>query len=59
MHQTKKGNDWHFGMKAHIGADIELGLTHSLVTTPANESDVAQVADLLHGQEKVVQGDGG
>jgi IS5 family transposase len=59
MHQTKKGNDWHFGMKAHIGADVESGLTHSLVTTPANESDVAQVADLLHGQEKVVHGDGG
>jgi IS5 family transposase len=59
MHQTKKGNDWHFGMKAHIGADVESGLTHSLVTTPANESDVAQIADPLHGREKVVHGDGG
>jgi IS5 family transposase len=59
MHQTKKGNDWFFGMKSHIGADVDSGLVHSVVTTAANESDVAQVADLLHGHETVVYGDGG
>jgi IS5 family transposase len=59
MHQTKKGNDWHFGMKAHIGADADSGLVHTVVTTPANESDVAQVDQLLHGKEKVVHGDAG
>ncbi len=41
MHQTKKGNLWNFGMKAHIGVDAESGLTHSLVTTPANTADVS------------------
>jgi IS5 family transposase len=59
MHQTKKGKDWYFGMKAHIGVDVDSGLTHTVVTTPANESDVAQVAELLHGAESVVHGDGG
>ena len=44
MHQTKKGNQWHFGMKAHIGVDAETGLAHSLETTPANGSDVANGA---------------
>lgn len=42
MHQTKKGNQWHFGMKAHIGVDAESGITHTLVTTPANTADVTQ-----------------
>jgi IS5 family transposase len=59
MHQTKKGNDWSFGMKSHIGADVDSGLVHSVVVTAANESDVAQVAELLHGKETVVYGDGG
>ena len=59
MHQTKKGNQWHFGMKAHIGADVDSGLVHSLATTPANEADVEQVEDLLHGKEKVAYGDSG
>ena len=59
MHQTKKGNQWHFGMKAHIGVDVDSGLVHTVTTTPANESDVAQVADLLHGKEEVVHGDAG
>lgn len=40
MHQTKKGNQWHFGMKAHIGVDAKIGLIHNLVTTPANEHDL-------------------
>jgi IS5 family transposase len=59
MRQTKKGNNYFFGMKAHIGVDVDSGLTHTVVTTPANESDVAQVAELLHGQEKTVHGDAG
>jgi IS5 family transposase len=59
MHQTKKGNNWHFGMKAHIGADVDSGLTHTVVTTAANEADVAQVAYLLHGKEQTVHGDAG
>ncbi len=59
MHQTKKGNQWHFGMKAHIGVDVDSGLVHTVTTTPANESDVAQVADLLHGKEEVVHADAG
>ena len=59
MHQTKKGNQWHFGMKAHIGVDAESGLTHSLETTPANESDEATVHAVLHGGEEEVWGDAG
>jgi IS5 family transposase len=59
MHQTKKGDDWHFGMKAHIGADPESGLVHSLHTTPANESDVAHAHELLHGEEAHVHVDAG
>ena len=59
MHQTKKGNEWHFGMKAHIGADVDSGLVHTVVTTPANESDVAQIDDLLHGKEETIHGDAG
>jgi IS5 family transposase len=59
MHQTKKGNQWYFGMKAHIGADVESGLVHTVVTTAANASDVSQIEDLLHGKETVVYGDAG
>jgi IS5 family transposase len=59
MHQTKKGQQWHFGMKAHIGVDADSGLVHTVTTTPANEADVEQVAELLHGKEKVVHGDSG
>jgi len=59
MHQTKKGNQWHFGMKAHIGVDADSGLVHTVTTTPANEADVEQVADLLHGKEKQVWADSG
>jgi IS5 family transposase len=59
MHQTKKGNQWHFGMKAHIGADADSGLVHSLHTTPANESDVAHAHELLHGQEERMHADAG
>ena len=59
MHQTKKGNAWHFGMKAHIGVDAGSGLVHSLVATPANVSDVTKAHDLLHGEESVSFGDAG
>ncbi len=56
MHQTKKGKDWHFGMKAHVGTD-KRGIVHSLATTPANVHDSTQIAKLLHGQEREVFGD--
>ena len=59
MHQTKKGNQWYFGMKAHIGVDADSGLVHTVTTTPANEADVEQVADLLHGKEEQVWADSG
>jgi transposase, IS5 family len=59
MHPTKKGNEWSFGMKAHIGADADSGAVHSLHTTPANESDVAHTHELLHGQETHVFADAG
>jgi IS5 family transposase len=59
MHQTKKGKQWYFGMKAHIGVDADSGLVHTVTTTPANESDVEQVADLLHGKEEHVYADSG
>ncbi|MFM4857571.1 IS5 family transposase [Aeromonas hydrophila] len=57
MHQTKKGNQWYFGMKAHIGVDAKSGLTHSLETTSANEHDLNQVGHLLHGKEEFVFAD--
>jgi IS5 family transposase len=59
MHQTRKGEQWHFGMKAHIGVDADSGLVHTVTTTAANEADVNQVADLLHGKEEDVYADSG
>jgi IS5 family transposase len=59
MHQTKKGNQWHFGMKAHIGVDAQSGLVHSLMGTAANVNDVTQAGALLHGQETQAWGDAG
>ncbi len=59
MHQTKKGNAWHFGMKAHIGVDAESGLVHTVIGTAANVNDVTQGAALLHGEEEVVFADAG
>ena len=59
MHQTKKGNEWRFGMKAHIGVDAETGLAHSLETTAANEADVSTAHAVLHGGEETVWGDAG
>ena len=59
MHQSKKGNDWHFGMKAHVGVDMATGLVHTIVGTAGNVSDVTQAHALLHGGEKVALGDAG
>ena len=59
MHQTKKGNQWHFGMKAHIGVDAESGLVHTVIGTAANVNDVTQGHGLLHGDERIVFADAG
>ncbi len=59
MHQTRKGNQWHFGMKAHIGVDDESGLVHHVECTAANVADATQVHKLLHGKEDTVCGDSG
>lgn len=59
MHQTKKGNEWHFGMKMHIGVDESLGVIHSLETTAANEHDITQTKSLLHGEEECCWADAG
>jgi IS5 family transposase len=59
MHQTKKGNQWHFGMKAHVGVDADSGLVHTAVGTAANVNDVTQAHHLLHGKETDVFGDAG
>ena len=59
MGSTHKNNQWYFGIKAHIGADEESGLVHTVITTAANAGDVTQTSALLHGQEEVVGGDAG
>ncbi len=59
MHQTKKGNQWHHGMKGHIGVDAESGLVHSVKGTAANVNDVTQAHALVHGQETDVFADAG
>ena len=59
MHQTKKGNQWHFGMKAHIGVDADSGLVHTVVGTAANVNDVTQAHALVHGDETDVFADSG
>ncbi len=59
MKQTKKGNQWYFGMKAHIGVDAQSGLVHTVVGTAANVNDVTQAGGLLHGQEADAWGDAG
>ena len=57
MHQTRKGNQWYFGMKAHIGVDSKTKLIHSVVATAANVADSTILPDLLHGEETRVWGD--
>jgi IS5 family transposase len=59
MHQSKKGNQWYFGMKAHIGVDAESGLVHTVQGTAGNVNDVVEANGLLHGEEKVVFTDAG
>src|SRR5580698_6045277 len=59
MHQTKKGNQWHFGAKAHIGVDSRETIVHSVVTSAASVADKHMLSDLLHGEERKVWGDGG
>ncbi len=59
MHQVKKGNQWYFGMKAHIAVDADSGLVHTVIGTAANVHDVTQAANLLHGEEATVWADAG
>ena len=59
MHQSKKGNQWYFGMKAHIGVDADSGLVHTVRGTGGNVSDVVEANSLLHGQETDAFGDAG
>lgn len=59
MHQTRKGNQWYFGMKAHIGADDQSGLVHTVLSTAANISDISQTAALMHGAETRMGADAG
>ncbi|MEM5300229.1 IS5 family transposase [Burkholderia sp. JPY481] len=59
MHQTKKGNQWYFGMKAHVGVDAESGLVHTVIGTAANVHDINAAEALLHGQEMDVYADAG
>jgi IS5 family transposase len=59
MHQTKKGNQWYFGMKAHIGVDRDSKVVHTVVVTAANVADITKTAELLHGEEQQVHADAG
>jgi transposase, IS5 family len=59
MHQTRKGKQWYFGLKAHIGVDSKVGVVHSVCTSAASVADVHMLPDLLHGEERKVWGDGG
>mgnify|MGYP003396396728 FL=1 len=59
MTQTKKGNQWYFGMKAHIGVDDQSGLVHTVVGTTAKTSDMSQFGELLHGDEARISADRG
>jgi IS5 family transposase len=58
-HQTRKGNQWYFGLKAHIGVDSKEGVVHSVGTSAASVADKHMLPDLLHGEERKVWGDGG
>jgi len=59
MHQTKKGNEWKFGMKCHIGVDAGSGLVHTIVTTAANTHDITVASELIREDDEVVYGDSG
>ena len=59
MHQTKKGKQWYFGMKVHIGADVDSGAVHTVKVTAANEADIAILPKLLRAEDGVIFGDAG
>ena len=59
MHQTKKGNEWKFGMKCHIGVDAGTGLVHTVEVTPANTHDITMASKLIRPDDEVVYGDSG
>ena len=59
MHQTKKGNPWYFGMKIHVGADVDSGAVHSVTVTAANTADVSELPNLLRADDQVIFGDAG
>jgi IS5 family transposase len=59
MHQTKKGNQWYFGMKIHIGADVDSGAAHSVSVSAANRADISELPNLLRETDQVVFGDAG
>lgn len=59
MHQTKKGNQWYFGMKIHIGADVNSGLVHTVSVTTVNESDIRELPHLIREDDRAVFGDKG
>ena len=59
MHQTRKGNQWFFGMKIHVGADVDSGTAHTVTVTPANTADISELPNLLREDDKVIFGDAG
>jgi IS5 family transposase len=59
MHQTKKGKQWYFGMKVHVGADVHSGLVHTVAVTPANASDISELPELPREDDRAVFGDKG
>ena len=59
MHQTRKGNQWYFGMKLHIGADVDSGAVHSVTTTAANVADITELPNLLRKEDRVIFADAG
>ena len=59
MHQTRKGDQWYFGLKAHIGVDAKQGHVHSVATSAADVADMHLLPDMLHSEERKVWGDGG
>jgi IS5 family transposase len=59
MHQTKKGNQWYFGMKIHVGADVDSGAVHSITVTAANTADISELPNLLRAEDQVIFGDAG
>src|SRR3569623_1463671 len=59
MNQTRKGKQWYFGMRMHIGADVESGAVHSVTVTAANEADINALPELLREQDAVIFGDAG